>query len=119
MKGNQYLACDTTVFNNCLLDNGLFDLGFCGQPFTWQIRTLKRRLDRVIMNREWLPRFGETIVKHLPKLKSNHIPLLLDFNLISLAENNSKPFKFLAPWLLHKDFKDFLLNAWSVYGDLK
>ena len=46
----QSLTCDTNNFNRCILDNGLFDVGFCGNPCTWQSRNLKRRLDRVVID---------------------------------------------------------------------
>ena len=75
---DQHLACDSTVFNRCMLDNGLFDMGFCGQPYTWQRRNLRRRLDRMIANAAWSNRFKEAVIRHLPKLKCDHIPLLID-----------------------------------------
>ena len=57
-------------------------------------------------------------MKHLPKLESNHIPLLIDFNLVNLIENNTKPFRFLAPWLLHEDFKNLINSSWDESGNL-
>ena len=70
---DQRLACDSSIFNRCLMDDGLCNVGFCGQPFTWQRRTLRRRFDRIESNSEWSTSFGGAIVRHLPKLKSYHI----------------------------------------------
>ncbi|KAK7384855.1 hypothetical protein VNO78_30558 [Psophocarpus tetragonolobus] len=36
-------------FNNCLLNYGLQDLGFKGQSFTWEGRSVKKRLDCVVL----------------------------------------------------------------------
>ena len=99
----QQLAYDSSTFNRCLLDYGLSDLGFCGQPFTWQRRTLRRKLDKVVANGDLSFRFGNAVIKHLPNLKSDHVPLLIDFNLINLVKNNMKPFRFPVAWLLHEN----------------
>ena len=65
---DQNLACDSSIFNRCLLDYGLLDMGFCRQPCGWQRRRLRRRLDRVIANVAWSDRFGEVVIRHLPNL---------------------------------------------------
>ena len=106
--GGQCLACDAQTFNHCLLDIGLVDLSFCGQAYTWKRRNLRSRLDKVVGNGAWSSKYREAVIRHLPKLKSDHIPLLLDFNVINLVESNAKPFRFLAPWLIHDGFKQLL-----------
>ena len=114
--GNSNLSCDSGIFNKCLFDCGLNDVGFKGQPFTWQRSNIRRRLDRFVANQSWSCRFGEACVRHLPKLKSDHIPLLLDFGRANNLQMGEKPFRFLAPWLIHGDFKDMLEGAWLKDG---
>lgn len=61
---------------------------------------------------------NEAFIRHLPKFKSDHVPVLIDFNLINLAENNRKPFRFLAAWLLHDGFKHLLMDSWITNRNL-
>ncbi|XP_020985915.1 uncharacterized protein LOC110274883 [Arachis duranensis] len=44
--GNSGLSRDHDCFADCLLECGLQDLGFKGQPFTWQKGIIRRRLDK-------------------------------------------------------------------------
>lgn len=59
----------------------LIDLGFNGDPFTWARGATRKRLDRVVCNLDWRLRFNETVIYHLPKLKSDHSPLLSSYGL--------------------------------------
>ena len=112
------MSCDTNIFNRCLLDCGLCDIGFSGQPFTWQRRNIRRRLDRVVANAPWSTYFATAKVKHMPKLKSDHVPILIDFDAINSVERGNKPFRFLMPWLAHDNFNDFLQGVWRKEQDL-
>ena len=77
--GSSNLSRDSHIFNSCLLDCGLFDVGFKGQPFTWQRNGVRRRLDHFVANSEWSNHLREAFMKHLPKLKSDHVPIMLVF----------------------------------------
>ena len=50
--GESHIAYDTSSFINCFLEYGLSDLGFVGQPFAWQRRNSRRRLDKIVANKE-------------------------------------------------------------------
>ncbi|KAF9597137.1 hypothetical protein IFM89_015966, partial [Coptis chinensis] len=82
-----------TIVNNL----GLIDLGFMGYPFTWSNKrvepdNIQKRLDRVLVNKEWLLLFPESIVHNKPAIASDHCPILLNTNPTSI--NSPKPFKF-------------------------
>ena len=62
------------------------------QPFTWQRSGIRRRLDHFVANNNWSNRFGEVFVKHLPNLKSNHIPILLAFDSMNNRIDGERPF---------------------------
>lgn len=66
-------------FQSCLLDCGMDDMGFKGNPFTWHRGELKERLDRAVSNIQWWIRFEEASIFHLPQFKSDHVPLWLRF----------------------------------------
>ncbi|MBA0632964.1 hypothetical protein Godav_001624 [Gossypium davidsonii] len=55
----------------------LNDLGFCGPSFTSLRGGIHERLDRAIGNNVWLTAFPHSLVTHLPRIKSDHRPLLL------------------------------------------
>lgn len=47
------------IILNCIEDVGLQDAGFYGSPFTWcdnrgEPRTIWKRLDKLLINSEWL-----------------------------------------------------------------
>ncbi|RYR42782.1 hypothetical protein Ahy_A08g039223 [Arachis hypogaea] len=103
--GSSNLSSDTNKFIDCMCNCGMMEVEFFGPPFTWQRGHIKRRLDRVLNNFEWTQLFQAAGVKHLPKLKSDHLPILIDFQ-HTIQDNSNKPFRLLAPWLLHDDYSN-------------
>ncbi|KAK5785850.1 hypothetical protein PVK06_040471 [Gossypium arboreum] len=93
------------------------DLGFQGTPFTWHRGNLSERLDRAVENDAWMEAFPNCLITHLTRIKSDHRPLFLKFcNDGSCAPNC--PFQFLANWLHHQNFSDFVKNKWSYNGNM-
>ncbi|KAL4382545.1 hypothetical protein AHAS_Ahas04G0244200 [Arachis hypogaea] len=111
--GNSGLSRDHDRFVDCLLECGLQDLGFKGQPFTWQKGIIRRRLDRYVTNAAWSQHFSSAVVKHLPKLKSDYVPIFLELWVDSTAASSCHPFRFLASWLTHENFNSMLKTNWK------
>lgn len=72
-------------------------MGYVGNPFTWTNgqfgrRAIHERLDRGIANGEWRVLFPRATIKHLPRVASDHTPMLLD----TLGEQRlgRRPFRF-------------------------
>ncbi|RYR12290.1 hypothetical protein Ahy_B04g069826 [Arachis hypogaea] len=99
--GNSGLSRDYDRFTDCLLECGLQDLGFKGQPFTWQKGIIKRRLDRYVTNAAWSQRFSSTVVKHLPKLKSDHVLIFLELWVDSTVASSYRLFR--CKWISYGD----------------
>ncbi|RYR19564.1 hypothetical protein Ahy_B03g064378 [Arachis hypogaea] len=115
--GSFNLSQDSRRFQDCIQNCGLKDLGFSGPPFTWQRNRVKRRLDRFLCNLGFNDLFPSAGVKHLPKLKSDHIPILLDFNNLEMRRRD-KPFRLLTPWLLHEDYQRLMSRCNIInFGD--
>ncbi|KAL6204037.1 hypothetical protein ACLB2K_021307 [Fragaria x ananassa] len=98
---------------------GLVDLGFQGPEFTWTDKRVRERLDRSFCTDAWRIMFLEAFVQHLPRMKSDHCPLLLQlfFNVVSLGIN--KPFRFQAMWFQQEFYNDFVKDKWQSYnGDV-
>ncbi|XP_021802373.1 uncharacterized protein LOC110746460 [Prunus avium] len=98
--------------------NQLIDLGFIGAQFTWCRQNDNgvltwERLDRGLSNIDWRHKFPEAFVRHLPRVKSDHCPLLISLQSSHLPCANVKPFRFQAMWLLHPTFRSFVAEKWA------
>lgn len=101
-------------FNNFLSSCGLTDLGYIGSPFTWingrgTIHNIKTRIDRAHANADWVSLFPDTKIYHLPRIYSDHCPILIktDTTLI----RGPKPFRFESMWMSHRDFHGLVTSA--------
>lgn len=86
--------------------NNLFHIPTRGAAYTWSNgrdgnRHTKRRLDMAICNQAWMDFFTSTSVTTLIKHKSDHYPLLLDFQITNSTFASS--FKFMRMWSSHPD----------------
>ncbi|KAL7211712.1 hypothetical protein ACSBR2_014549 [Camellia fascicularis] len=86
------------LFKNCLDHCGLIDMGFSGPHFTWNNRRqvgnfISERLDRCLCNGAWAQLFPDNKVQHLPKLHSDHCPILLHTNSI-VPSRTARSFRF-------------------------
>ncbi|WCJ29423.1 LINE-1 retrotransposable element ORF2 protein [Euphorbia peplus] len=117
-RGGSWKTLDRCAsFANWINDLQLVDLGFVGPQFTWFRGVTPRtrvacRLDRALSNTAWRLLYPEAFVRHLPRNKSDHVPLLIKLN------NNSSPpaaspFRFQAAWLTHPDFHNVISPTWS------
>ncbi|KAF7827295.1 putative ribonuclease H protein At1g65750 family [Senna tora] len=92
----------------------MVDLGFSGNAYTWRRDSVAIRLDRVICNEAWRHQFCEAAVVHLPNYKSDHNPLWIRLDPSKdINAKRDRPFRFLAPWVLHNDFSNVVKLAWS------
>ncbi|XP_028093960.1 uncharacterized protein LOC114294059 [Camellia sinensis] len=105
-------------FNDRLNIYKLMDLGCAGPRLTWSnnrkgwANTIVR-LERALCNTEWRITFLDGAVKNLPRTYSDHSPLMVltqgkpPFNPVC------RPFKFMAAWLTHENFKAIVENSWT------
>lgn len=98
-------------FANWVLQQGLIDLGFTRQKFTWNHGgSLSTRhlgsLDRGFCDDRWRRSFPKATVKHLSHSYSDHCPLFLTLDTGKEGCFGERPFRFQAMRLLHKDFMD-------------
>lgn len=103
-------------FNSFMSDTALVDMGFVGPNFTWFRGTISERLDRGLCNIQWRLTFPESFVRHLPRTKSDHRPILLATH-PPKSTGSIRPFRFQAAWLTHPDFSNFFKHSWSFNED--
>ncbi|XP_074278717.1 uncharacterized protein LOC141602313 [Silene latifolia] len=104
------------AFNQCLLDCSLDDAHSFGFEHTW---TNKRdptariwsRLDKVLLNSEWLTQFPTTNVQILPSGISDHSPFLVE---VKGGYKIRRTFSYLNCWEDHKDYREKVTEAWDI-----
>ncbi|KAL8138901.1 hypothetical protein V2J09_004902 [Rumex salicifolius] len=94
-------------------------LGFSGSRFTWSYgkemaNRVSKHLDRVFTNLSSKIRWEEGHVMHLPAVRSDHKPLLLCLEKDATLNQDRKPFKFEAAWLLHPNFLETVDRNWNL-----
>ncbi|KAL4296172.1 hypothetical protein GQ457_12G018930 [Hibiscus cannabinus] len=118
LDGEERVGCSDSVsggsrrFGEFIQSNGLVDLGFQGPPFTWSRGNLKQHLDRCLANSVWCNEFPNSRVIHLERRGSNHRPLLLRLR-PDLVRKGHRPFRYIASWQEHADFKSVLKDNWK------
>lgn len=95
----------------------LLDLGFSCPKYTWSNRRqisdlILERIDRCFANPNWRRLYPEASVTHLPRVFSDHYPVLLEL-CNSPAVVRNKPFRFQSMWMLHLDFPTMVKESWG------
>lgn len=106
-------------FRKWLNKCGLINLEAVGPRYTWRGQDYRgfgriyERLDRVICDVEWRDKFQEATIFNLPRVKSDHHPILLVTNTVDTTNRPNFPFRFEDVWSYHQDLKDFLRDNWK------
>lgn len=104
-------------FEDSVSSNSLMDVNLRRARFTWSNRRkgnqlIQVRLDRFVISPEGLPIFGDYTLSALPKVGSNHSPLVLKFSEEKRIFNS--PFRFESMWLDHPTIQDCISKGWST-----
>ena len=101
MGGRPVILNLYSTFNNTMHDYNLIDLGFNGLKFTWTNRckrnVIYERLDRGWGNMEWFKQHPNYSVWHLPRITSDHCPILAKLDTLN-KHVRSTPFYFEPMW---------------------
>ncbi|KAL6190194.1 hypothetical protein ACLB2K_036592 [Fragaria x ananassa] len=106
------------MLNFCefLNNSGLVSLKASGLPFTWTNKhvddsVIFERLDRAVVNSNFLNMFPNAILENLPIISSDHGPIYL--NLSPPKKRVPRPFKFEAIWFSHPSFSSLVDRVWN------
>ena len=99
-----------------LSDLQLCDLMASGQQFTWMNKReedsfVMERLDKAFASTEWINHYHLYYLRNLPIIKSDHGPVILDFEHQTPFRN--RPFRFEQMWITHPSCKDMVSKAWE------
>lgn len=103
-------------FSDFIFEQDLMDLPLTGWPFTWsnnQETPSWSRLDRFLVSLDWEVKFPSSLQKRLPRLCSDHFPILLDCGGVHWGP---RPFKFENMWLKAEGFVDRVRLWWESYS---
>ena len=103
-------------FSQVIEDLELKDLTLRGGKFTWrgsQGNQRMARLDRFLVSEDWDMHFGGVNQSLLPKLTSDHFPILL-FGGDRLSRG-PMPFRFENMWLKEKGFHNLIADWWTSF----
>ncbi|KAI5324319.1 hypothetical protein L3X38_033392 [Prunus dulcis] len=105
-------------FINWIDRNQLIDLGFSRAKFTWCNKRnadaiIWKRLDRGLSNIAWRLLFPEAYLSHLPRVNSDHCPIMVRLSFAYLPDKDCVPFRFQAMWFTHPKFSEFIADLWQ------
>jgi hypothetical protein len=117
-KGGRIFGSSShSLFGNFVHDNGLVDLGYSRNPFTWNNKhqgryNIKEHLDRGLSNHLLVFLFPNSHLSHLLASKSDYNPLLLSTssNFPKLPKNS----KFEAFWTRDISSHAIIADAWNT-----
>lgn len=106
--GSSFTNAESVEFTNCIAKCALLELKFTGSTYTWwngriEEECIFKRLDRVLVNQEFLDVLPSSIIHHLVRQGSDNAPLHVICN--SREDPVMKPFKFLI-------FGPSIINLW-------
>ena len=100
-------------FRVWIRDCEMEDMGFTGSLFTWKRGLIQERLDRFVYNGDWKGSVKKASVYHLPRIQSDHCPIMLSYDNLSRGLSQQRPFRFLATWESHENWNNFVQKYWN------
>lgn len=104
-------------FKNFINDRRLVDMAYVGPAFTWSNGAVTEdpifgRLDRVLCTTDWLFMFPDNGVLHLPRVSSDHAPILINTHRTNKRKKRFS-YKIEYYWVEHPEFSDIVQRAWN------
>ncbi|XP_074265737.1 uncharacterized protein LOC141588181 [Silene latifolia] len=112
--GQQNRSTSMDDFENWVQDMELIALPLIERKFTWVNCRVANQIDKAFINCSWLTHFPNTKLWPLPKLVSDHYPLLVECDKI---KGVIRPFRSMDAWLHCPGFKDLIKSEWENMGD--
>ena len=103
------------AFSDFIEANYLVDLPLQGTSFTWfrdSGSVCMSRIDRTLASVDWVDRFGNVSQRVLPRVVSDHCPLLV---VAGSVNKGRSAVKFESMWLKEKGFVERVRQWWNGY----
>jgi len=99
-------------FFDFIFEHGLMDIPMVRGRSAWSNCRAWSRIDRFLLSIEWEEYFPEVSQRCLPRLLSDHYPLLLD---CGVGRQSRGSFKFENMWLQAEGFEEQVKRWWGSY----
>ncbi|KAL8531126.1 hypothetical protein ACS0TY_007949 [Phlomoides rotata] len=111
-RSSFYDRRDMDNFNNMTEGSDLTEIPLVGRSYKWYRPdgSCKSKLDRLLVNSNWLTMLPNVILKDGKRSFSNHIPIFIEGY---IKYWGPKLFKFFNQWLQHPTFKKMMDEAWK------
>ncbi|XP_074290754.1 uncharacterized protein LOC141617456 [Silene latifolia] len=114
--GGNVTEAEAEPFYDCIQECGVMDISATSAFYTWNNKQppetrVYSRLDRMVVNQEWLDQFPEYMANFLPKGHFDHNPCLLSKG--SMGGNQHKPFKYFNMWSAADGFQECVSKVWQ------
>ncbi|KAJ9561162.1 LOW QUALITY PROTEIN: hypothetical protein OSB04_006322 [Centaurea solstitialis] len=113
-RGSTFDQRGAKAFNDFISEAGLLDLQLGGRKYTWMNAscTKSSKLDRFLVNSKFLDLWPASSSLALPRVLSNHCPIILD---TKSADFGPIPFKFFNSWLANQELDDLVKRKWEAH----
>lgn len=113
-NGRDVTPYEIRDFEDCCNALGLSDMQSAGCFFTWSNNRVLCKLDRALVNNQWLMLGTHSLANFLPAgCISDHSPCIASLFLQDFSSR--KPFKFFNLWSDHCDFLQTVIDGWDPY----
>ena len=102
-------------FQNFIQSLHLMEIGASNGRFTWHSGRSKSKLDRLLVNPEWVSIIPSLSVSILKRTISDHAPLLISAKVVDWGP---KPFRFLDCWLTNPGCMKKIKEVWENHNKL-
>ncbi|XP_021734972.1 uncharacterized protein LOC110701666 [Chenopodium quinoa] len=113
--GSNVSLVEVKPFRSCLRSAGLTDWATGGMFYTWNNKQEGKdrvcsKIDRVIVNNEWMLKFADIEVTFFPEGLMDHSPCVI--NLFDSGNHTKKPFRFVNIWVESPEFLPGVKDVW-------
>ncbi|KAK6143045.1 hypothetical protein DH2020_023393 [Rehmannia glutinosa] len=100
-------------FEECCFELGISDLQFTGLFYTWTNMTVWSKLDRAMVDHNWILAGFNSRVEFLPSGSSDHSPCVV--SLFDTHSSGKTPWRFFNMLVEHHDFHQVVQNGWQSH----
>ncbi|KAL8533869.1 hypothetical protein ACS0TY_010050 [Phlomoides rotata] len=109
-------SCDRNEmarFNSFIDGCDLMEVQLVGRRYTWYRPdgTCKSKLDRLLVNSNWLNKWPDVMLKGGKRSLSDHVPIYIEG---CKKDWGPRPFKFFNQWIQHPTYKGVIDRVWST-----
>ncbi|XP_019230433.1 PREDICTED: uncharacterized protein LOC109211357 [Nicotiana attenuata] len=111
IHGNPVQEFEVKEFKDFIWEVGLTELRTVGRKYTWTNNHVHNKIDRILVNVEWIQKWPTMEGTVLKPGFSDHCPLSITIE--ADQQKGTRPFKFFNCLTQHKEFEDTMNKSWT------